>query len=234
MKIAVISDIHGNYDALVAVLKKAKQVGVEHLLVLGDIVGYYYHPEKILKALSEWSFDMIKGNHEYILEDLIAEPSLGASIRLKYGSGHKEAVDKLSLQQLDFLKDLPETKSVKFDGISFLMSHGSPWSNDYYIYPDCDWATVKKCDSIKHDFVLIGHSHYAFAFNNENSILINPGSVGQSRQIGGKASWCIVNTENRCFQMISTDYNVQNLLSEIAEKDEDILYLKKVLMRNQD
>ncbi len=59
MKIAVISDIHGNYDALVAVLKKAKTEGVEHLLVLGDIVGYYYHPDKILKALSEWSFDMI-------------------------------------------------------------------------------------------------------------------------------------------------------------------------------
>lgn len=234
MKIGVISDIHGNHDALVEVLKIARQEGVNHLLVLGDLVGYYYHPDKILNALSEWSFDMIKGNHEYILEGLIADPHLGASIRKRYGSGHKEAINKLSLQQLAFLKDLPESKSVKYDGISFLMSHGSPWSNDYYIYPDCDWATVNKCDSIKHDFVLIGHSHYAFAFKNENSILINPGSVGQSRQIGGKASWCIINTENRCFQMFSTDYNVQNLLAEIREKDEDISYLKSVLMRNQD
>jgi predicted phosphodiesterase len=64
MKIGVISDIHGNYDALVQVLKKAKIEGVAHLLLLGDIVGYYYHPDKILNALSEWSFDMIKGNHE--------------------------------------------------------------------------------------------------------------------------------------------------------------------------
>jgi len=232
MKIAVISDIHGNYDALVEVLKKAKQEGVAHLLVLGDIVGYYYHPEKILKTLSEWSFDMIKGNHEYILEDLIADPSLGASIRLKYGSGHKEAIDKLSPQQLDFLRDLPETKSVQFEGISFLMSHGSPWSNDFYIYPDCDGATVKKCDSMAHDFVLIGHSHYAFAFKNDNSILINPGSVGQSRQTGGKASWCIINIDNGCFQMLSTDYSVENLITEVAEKDEDISYLKEVLTRN--
>ncbi|MGB0933370.1 MAG: metallophosphoesterase family protein [Lishizhenia sp.] len=232
MKIGVISDIHGNYDALVAVLEKAKQEGVAHLLVLGDIVGYYYHPEKILKALSEWSFDIIKGNHEYILEDLITNPSLGASIRLKYGSGHKEAIDKLSLQQLDFLRDLPEIKSVQFDGTSFLMSHGSPWSNDFYIYPDCDVSTLKKCDTIIHDFVLIGHSHYAFAFKNENSILINPGSVGQSRQTGGKASWCIINTENGCFQMLSTDYNVESLMAEIAEKDGDISYLSKVLIRN--
>jgi len=232
MKIAVISDIHGNYDALVAVLKKAKKEGVEHLLVLGDIVGYYYHPDKILNAISNWSYDIIKGNHEYILEDLIANPSLGESIRLKYGSGHKEAIEKLSPEQLDFLKDLPETKSVQLDTISILMSHGSPWSNDFYIYPDCEKDIIVKCDSEVHDFVLIGHSHYAFAIKNENSMLINPGSVGQSRQTGGKASWCIINTLNGCFQLLSTDYNVAQLINEVAEKDADIKYLSKVLTRN--
>jgi putative phosphoesterase len=231
MKIAVISDIHGNYDALVEVLKKAKKEGVQHLLILGDIVGYYYHPDKILKALSEWSFDMIKGNHEYILEDLIANPNLKESIRLKYGSGHKNAIDKLSLEQLKFLKELPETKSVQFNKTSLLMSHGSPWLNDYYIYPDVHQEIIEKCDSEPHDFVLIGHSHYQFAVKNTNSILINPGSVGQSRQAGGKASWCIINTENKCFQMLSTAYNVENLLMEIKEKDPEINYLTKILKR---
>lgn len=232
MKIALISDIHGNYDALVEVLKKAKKEGVEHLLVLGDIVGYYYHPDRILTALAEWSFDFIKGNHEYILEDLIADPSLGEYVRLKYGSGHQEAIEKLSSQQLEFLRDLPDTKSVQFDAISMLMSHGSPWSNDYYIYPDCEKDVILKCDSKQHDFVLIGHSHYAFAIKNTNSILINPGSVGQSRQTGGKASWCIINTENGCFQMLSTDYNTERLIKEVEEKDSEIKYLTKILKRN--
>ncbi|GAA4882720.1 metallophosphoesterase family protein [Flaviramulus aquimarinus] len=232
MKIAVISDIHGNYDALVEVLKKAKTENVEHLLILGDIVGYYYHPEKILEALSEWSFDIIKGNHEKILEDLINTPSIGESIRLKYGSGHQDAINKLTKKQLEYLKGLPETKSVQFDNISLLMSHGSPWSNDYYIYPDCTKDTIHKCDSKEHDFVLIGHSHYAFAIKNTHSVLINPGSVGQSRQTGGKASWCIINTENGCFQLLSTDYSIENLINEISEKDSDIEYLTKVLRRN--
>jgi predicted phosphodiesterase len=91
---------------------------------------------------------------------------------------------------------------------------------------------IEKCDSEIHDFVLIGHSHYAFAVKNNHSILINPGSVGQSRQTGGKASWCIINTENSCFQILSTPYNVENLIAEIAEKDSDIAYLTKVLIRN--
>lgn len=232
MKIAIISDIHGNIDALVEVLKKAKKEGVAHLLVLGDIVGYYYHPDQILKVLSEWSYDLIKGNHEKILEDLIADPSISESIRLKYGSGHQEAIRKLTEEQLAFLRDLPETKSVTFDGTSVLMCHGSPWSNDFYIYPDCDKETIEKCDSVAHDFVLIGHSHYAFGIKNATSMLINPGSVGQSRQLGGKASWCIIHTENRCFQMMTTDYSTEKLLSEIQEKDPDIPYLTKILKRN--
>ncbi len=232
MKIAVISDIHGNVDALVEVLQKAKKEGVDHLLVLGDIVGYYYHPDTILEVLSEWSFDLIKGNHEKILEDLIADPSISEAIRLKYGSGHQEAIQKLTEAQLALLKDVPETKSVTFDRTSLLMCHGSPWSNDHYIYPDCDKETIAKCDSVAHDFVLIGHSHYAFAIKNANSILLNPGSVGQSRQLGGKASWCIINTVNGCFQMMSTDYNTEKLLSEVKEKDSDIPYLTDILKRN--
>lgn len=231
MKLAVISDIHGNYDALVAVLEQAKKENVKHLLVLGDIVGYYYHPDKILELLSEWSFDMIKGNHEKILESVVDTPSLKESIRLKYGSGHQEAIKKLTKKQLEFLKDLPETKSVQFDDVSLLMSHGSPWSNDYYIYPDCEKETILNCDSEEHDFVLIGHSHYAFAIKNQNSILINPGSVGQSRQTGGKASWCILNTANKCFQFVSTDYNIENLLNEISAKDSEITYLTAILKR---
>jgi putative phosphoesterase len=231
MKLAVISDIHGNYDALHKVLKKAKNEKVEHLLVLGDIVGYYYHSDKILELLSEWSFDIIKGNHETILENLISDPLIGESIRLKYGSGHKEALTKLSRKQLDFLIGLPETKTVKFNDVSILMCHGSPWSNDFYIYPDCKNEIVIKCDSKEHDVVLIGHSHYPFAIKTGHSILINPGSVGQSRQVGGKANWTILNTKNGCFQMMVTDYNTANLLNEIEKRDADIKYLSDVLKR---
>jgi hypothetical protein len=81
--------------------------------------------------------------------------------------------------------------------------------------------------------VLIGHSHYAFAIKNKNSILLNPGSVGQSRQLGGIANWCIINTENKCFQFFSTDYNVNTLLKEIEQKDPDISYLSEILKRNR-
>jgi len=231
MKIAIISDIHGNYEALFSVLEKAKKESVEHLLILGDIVGYYYHPDKVLNLLAQWSYDMIKGNHEQILENLVKDSTLSEAVRLKYGSGHQEAINKLTEDQLELLFDLPETKSVNVDEISFLLSHGSPWSSDYYIYPDSSNEVFKKCDIETFNFVLIGHSHYSFAIRNENSILLNPGSVGQSRQNGGRASWCILNTNNSCFQFLSTDYCTGNLLKEVAKKDPDIKYLGDILVR---
>ena len=231
MKVAVISDIHGNFDALLAVLKKAKIENVAHLLILGDVVGYYYHPDKIMHLLSQWSFDIIKGNHEKILEKLIADSSLSENIRLKYGSGHQEAINKLTKEHLYFVSELSETKAVQLGKISFLMCHGSPWSNDFYIYPDSEQDIIKKCDIIDYDFVLIGHSHYSFAIRNENSILVNPGSVGQSRKTGGKASWCIINTDNSSYQFFSTYYSTKNLLKEVIEKDPEIKYLTEILIR---
>ena len=56
-------------------------------------------------------------------------------------------------------------------------------------------------------------------------------SVGQSRQTGGKASWCIINTENACFQILSTNYDTKKLISEVEEKDPEIKYLSKILKR---
>lgn len=232
MKIAILSDIHGNYDALFEVLKVAKEEEVEHLLILGDVVGYYYYPDKILDLLGKWNFDIIKGNHEYILENLNNDLDLREKIRLKYGSGHQLAIEKLSNNQLNFLNTLPDTKTVKFDDKTFLMCHGSPWSNDFYIYPDSKKEIIIRCDSKKHDYVLIGHSHYSFSFINKNSILINPGSVGQSREKGGTAFWCVLDTIDEELKFIKTHYDTSKLLNEILKRDPDIKYLSSILKRN--
>lgn len=94
MKIGVISDIHGNHYALQEVLKVAKIEGIEKLLVLGDIVGYYYHPEIVLEMLSDWDCEIIKGNHEELLQALYEDKIDGEILKKKYGKGHEEALKK--------------------------------------------------------------------------------------------------------------------------------------------
>ena len=204
---------------------------VEHLLILGDVVGYYYHPDKVMTLLAEWDFDMIKGNHEEILRNLLSNPSLNESIRLKYGSGHQHAIKKLDKKTIISLINLPSKKTVIIDGISFGLNHGTPWDSNEYLYPDADVKKINRCDSIDHDFVLIGHTHYSFTHQCENSILINPGSVGQSREKGGYAYWAIINTEDKSYHIKKTKYNTTSLVEEINKFDPDINYNLKILTR---
>ena len=199
MKVGVISDIHGNHYALGEVLKDARKTGVEKLLVLGDIVGYYYHPEEVLNMLADWPYEIIKGNHEVILEDLQSGKLTADTVKSKYGSGHRLALQNLDEATLQWLFSLPEKKEVVIDNVSFQLNHGTPWSIDEYLYPDAAAEKLEQCNAVDHDFVLIGHSHYSFSYRCSNSTLINCGSVGQSRQKGGLAGWSVINTKNKSF-----------------------------------
>ena len=98
MKVAVISDIHGNYDALVKVLEECKERNIEKYLFLGDYVGYYYEPKKVWDKICQLNGIKIKGNHEDLLKDSITSKVRMRQIKDKYGIGHQ-------LAQNQFLND---------------------------------------------------------------------------------------------------------------------------------
>ncbi len=231
MKIAVISDIHGNSYALNAVLEDAKLNKVERLFILGDIVGYYYSPQIVLDLLSEWLYDIIIGNHENILEALLTGRVPHEDIISKYGSGHQKALNYLSKQQLQFLTRLPDTLSIEIDHIRFLLCHGSPWSTDFYLYPDVSLDILERCNNYDYDFIFVGHSHYQFAAKLDSKTLINVGSVGQSRQKGGIANWALINTQNKVFELKATKYDTTELEKEILTNDPKNSYLLNILKR---
>lgn len=231
MKVGVISDIHGNHYALEQVLHVAKKRGVTQLLVLGDIVGYYYHPDKAMALLSDWDYEFIKGNHEDMLAQLQNGSIEHEELKKKYGSGHQLALEKLSKEQIQRLISAPDKKHIKVEQVNLLMCHGANFDPGFYLYPDSDEEVLKKCDEPSMDFVLVGHSHYPFAYRNTNSTLINVGSVGQSRKEGGIANWLIINTSNKSFEMMSTPYDVNELINEVTCVDPETLYLQTVLKR---
>jgi len=231
MKIAIISDIHGNHYALDAVLKEAQTLDVEHLFILGDFVGYYYHPEMVLQYLKDWSKDMIKGNHEILLKDAYKNREISEKIIKKYGHGIELALEKLPTKTLIDLIDLDIRKSVELDNIKFELCHGSPWDVNLYIYPDSDIETLQRCAVEGADFVLMGHTHRHFVYYYNNLIIANVGSVGQNREKGGLASWVLLNTANQTIVFKHTPYSTSELIEEIKIYDKDNRYLQDVLKR---
>jgi putative phosphoesterase len=232
MKIGVLSDIHGNYYALAKVLEEAAKEKVKKLFVLGDIVGYYYHPDKVLELLEQWDYIFIKGNHEDLLYQALTNQIDLSLLDSKYGSGHRAAISKLTEEQIKKLVNADEKMNIEIDGLKMLLCHGSPWDKDLYIYPDADIRILNKANETGVDIVLIGHSHYQFLHVGKSIILLNAGSVGQSRTMGGIANWAILNTDNSVIQLKSTIYNTAALLSEVASIDPTNAYLQNILTRN--
>lgn len=231
MKIAVLSDIHGNVYALKSVLEDAKSHGIQKILVLGDIVGYYYHPGAVLDLLSEWDYSFIRGNHEDMLSAILNGHADEDLILKKYGTAHFKAAKELTAIQIDLLTQSPEQLVLQLDGVDILMCHGSPWNHNTYLYPDSPLELLERCNVKNIDFVFIGHSHYAFQHQTSGSLLINAGSVGQSRKQGGIAQWVMLDTISKKTSFMASAYNVKPLLAEVNSIDPGHAYLAKILTR---
>lgn len=233
MRIAVLSDIHGNQHAFFSVLKSIKKQKIDTLFILGDLVGYYYGSHQILKELSNWNTEIIRGNHEVLL-NLCQEGNENdrETLKTKYGSGFEVALKTLSAAQLEFLKKLPEKKAVTIDGISIELHHGSPLDPNEYTYPTTPLKTLMSFDKKGTDFIFIGHTHYPFCFHGKYTTIINAGSVGQARSVGGIANWAVLDTSNKVIAPQNTPYDIHPLINEINQHDPGLPYLSEVLLRN--
>ena len=231
MKVAVISDIHGNYDALVKVLEECKERNIEKYLFLGDYVGYYYEPKKVWDKICQLNGIKIKGNHEDLLKDSITSKVRMRQIKDKYGIGHQLAQNQLVEEEIEQLYSLPEKKRIQIKNFNFELNHGSPWNQNAYLYPDTDPQIFEKANHSEIDFVLVGHSHYPFIKKLSHSTIINPGSVGQNRQKGGVANWALIDLNELKIEIISTKYPVESLAEKVKTLDPDKPYNYSILFR---
>lgn len=231
-RVGVISDVHGNSYALEAVLQGAVKLGIQSFLVLGDLVGYYHHPRRVLELLSSFDVLAIKGNHEDILNEYIkGDPEFRSDIDNKYGLGHAYAARDLTVEAIQQMTGLPDSKSVSLaNNFEVLLTHGSPRNKSEYVYPDAERQTLESLENVRYRMIFMGHTHYPMVFNGNHSQLINPGSVGQSRLQGGVANWGYIDVSQEQFVGVRTPYDVSPLLSELSQMHAPE-YLSSILER---
>jgi predicted phosphodiesterase len=235
MKVAILSDIHGNYPALQRVLDfLAKKV--DELWCLGDLVGYGPFPEECVKSAGIFSH-LVAGNHDLgvagkvNLSDFSYEAAIACAWTKKV----------ISLKAKDFLSSLDVT--VK-EGGNILLVHGSPrdpiWE---YIFSDFiaeeNFIFLKKnMPEVK--VVFCGHTHVPFIFElNEKSdsvellnffegekvflkrnslYLINSGSVGQPRDGDKKASFLLFDLHELSVSLCRVSYPIELTQKKMEEE----------------
>jgi putative phosphoesterase len=233
MKVALLGDIHANEAALQAVLYAADEERVEAFLVTGDLVGYYFRPARVIELLRALGrpVHMVRGNHEDMLRLRRDDPSQAARIRAKYGSGLDVALDELVAPDCEALFALPHPQRLCVGSREVVLSHGAPHSVDRYVYPDADQATLQACAVSGADLVVMGHTHYPFARAMGETILVNPGSVGQPRNGARGACWALYDSETGHVALRVAHYDTSALVGECRQRHPELPYLWEVLLR---
>ncbi len=203
MKIAIFSDIHGNLEALNAVVKDIKSIpDLDHIVCLGDIVGYYPHPNECIEIVREMCDIIIKGNHDASVVarnfDKVLNKFNDIAARSLTWTRDK-ILETNNTENYDFLRKLPKQKEITIGRKKILFVHGTPdktW--EYFLYPywlnaPLEEQKVRIDEWLQQwDVIAMGHSHWAFQYEDNNKIVINPGSVGQPRDDNPKASYALV------------------------------------------
>ena len=178
MKIAIISDIHGNYCALVAVLKDITEQGENEIYCLGDLATIGPQPEKVIRKLREMKIKCIMGNHDHAIlnpdkaHECHIPPPLIPSLHWCRA--------RLDEQDIDFIRNGKDCINAKLnDHDQILFYHGSPSSTIDNISAETSRETLDKHFYLQNENMLIGgHTHYQLLRHYDTKTIINPGSVG--------------------------------------------------------
>ncbi len=239
MKRALISDIHGNVEALQAVLNDIRSVGVDDIYCLGDIIGYGPNPCECLDLVRKNCKATILGNHD---QAALFDPEGFNPMALKAIYWTRDQLDAglgnpaETNARWDFLGELPRSK----DEGTFLFVHGSPRDpTNEYVFPEhvFDQRKMEILFSRIEKFCFMGHTHLPGIFTTEceflspqecentyqlgnRKLLINVGSVGQPRDEDNRACYLVLNTDTMTinYRRVEYDFNTTaNKIYKVAE-----------------
>ncbi|MFX0182328.1 MAG: metallophosphoesterase family protein [Candidatus Hodarchaeota archaeon] len=218
--LAVISDIHSNLVALESVITDLKEnfKDITEIYCLGDIVGYGPNPQECLEIVlnkEKLITRIIKGNHDDYVTRHNTPPQVNPSARIAI----EYQIQATSLEfrwELDHLPPCISTKHLDYDA-NIVLVHGSPqYPLTEYIYPNTlrqeNLFTYMKDADI--DILFLGHTHIPFvrklALNKglKDLLIINPGAVGQPRDNDPRASYAIIDVEERDVIIRRVNYDI--------------------------
>ena len=203
MKIAVISDIHGNMEALDAVMTDIERNKCEKLFVLGDYAMAGPEPREAVKFFMQKEKDenvfMIQGNTDAMITSFSFD--LYDSLKEKapvMAEALKDDEKNLGMQQKQFLSNLPIQKEVTLEGVSFLLVHGSPRRNNEDILPTTPLNEVEKMiENVDSQVILCGHTHIPCGFQTKSKkTVVNAGSIGRPFTPEPKSCYLIINVKD--------------------------------------
>ena len=200
MKIAIISDIHGNMQALESVMEDIKLQGCEKVLCLGDLALAGPQPRMVIDFVqNQKDWEVIQGNTDKLIADFC--PQIMDDVKANFpimANALAEDVFVIEEERKEYLRNLPETKTVEIEGIKILMVHGSARKNNENIFPNMPLAEIEEIfKDTSADLVFCGHTHIPCGYQtSKKQTIVNVGSVGRPMTDDVKACYVVATLED--------------------------------------
>lgn len=230
MKIAVLSDIHGNMEALEAVHEDLEQIGPARVICLGDLVGYGPDPEAVVARVRKLGYVAVLGNHEAALVSERARSWM--NFQARENSISTKAL--LSADSLRYCRQLPRTITIE----QALFVHGCPPDSVIsYLYMMPDEEVIKTFTEDSRQLFFVGHTHQLMLvslqegkvvrehlgegvrmLSREQKYLVNCGSVGQPRDGDCRAKYLVWDREAWSLEVRAVSYDVETTAEKILSR----------------
>ena len=218
-RIALISDIHGNLSALQRSIEVLKNESPDFWVCLGDLVGYGPFFNECIEIVRKLNAITVKGNHD---------SGVTGELTIKHFRNPNRKLIEITAKQietdhLEWLRKLPLTYSEN----DWMAVHATPLKPDRWDYIESAFLARNLLSKIETRLCFIGHTHKPAIisdklgvqkYNDENKFIINPGSIGQSRDGDYRASCAILDTENVQLNFFRIEYSIEENLSALMKK----------------
>lgn len=227
MKLAILSDIHANLEALTEVLAQASRLGVDGYLVAGDIVGYGADPVACVEMVQDLNAAVVAGNHDWAAVGKLSVDTFNAAAAeaVRWTSWRLEASHKAYLEGLPL--------SHRTDDL--LMVHATPTDPASWDYLVSVSDLREAARHVGGRLCVVGHSHVPFVYrvtDNEECVwqqpgdyplepeatyLVNVGSVGQPRDGDPRACFAVLDTDTQVLTLVRVPYPVEQAQEKILK-----------------
>jgi putative phosphoesterase len=232
MRIAFISDIHGHFQALQAVLSDIARDHVQSVVCLGDVISLGPQPREVIELLQKTDCQLVMGNHDEPFVDP-AKMAMVCYLAEEIYTLNRWTAEQVSDDELDFLRTFKPTIEIEDEnGRQVLCFHGTPRCNHEGIFPETPEAEV---DAALHgcpEIILVGgHTHRQMIRESSGRLILNPGSVGsvfdhqsakgQKRSLRPWAEYGILDLSGAgpSFELKRVPFDIQAVQAAVAKSD---------------
>jgi putative phosphoesterase len=222
MKLAFISDIHGNATALDAVLKDIEGREVDKLIVLGDLCFRGPEPQRSIELVRALNTDVIKGNADEWVVRGIREGEVPDEAVGTMTDERNWTYQKINLDNVKYLENLPKELKLECNKIKIHAFHATPNSLFEVVQPFAsDEELQEKIMHKKANIYVYGHIHKPYIRYINGKCVINTGSVGLPFDGLNKASYMVLDINDNSYQtsIVRVNYDVNKVIEQFKVSD---------------